>query len=58
MLAGFEHDWFNRSNQFRQDMAREVNEKLAEQMQNLAVREQAQIAATPNLRPTMEDLQR
>ena len=58
MLAGFEHDWFDRSNQFRQDMAREVNEKLAEQMQNLAVREQAQIAATPDLRPTMEDLQR
>ena len=27
-------------------------------MQNLAVCEQAQIAATPDLRPTMEDLQR
>ena len=58
MLARFEHDWFNRSNQFRLDMAREVNEKLMEQMQNMAIHEQAQTVATPDLRPMMEDLQR
>ena len=56
MLARFEHDWFNRSNQFQLDMAWEVNAKLAEQMQNLAIREQAQIAATPDLCLVMEDL--
>ena len=37
MLAGFEHDWFKWNTQFLADVAREVNEQLADQVLQVVV---------------------